>query len=259
MTVLNVFEPDGLLYIVTDSHLDDQNVPAEEFVEMLTKLENPHTFVFLGDLFKIWLAPPKFWTDLHRQVIFEFECLKKRCSNVVFISGNREMLLPGKFTDSWKKKLPFTHLIHNDWLLNWGQKRYGFIHGDTINYNDRQYLRWKAISHSRIVESFFQMLPGPVARWVAERIESMLVETNKEYKVHFPEKEIREFAENVLPEVDQYFVGHFHLDRKIKVDGCNSELRVVPDWLSQRTVIRISPEGEIEVLRFQDGSLNKVH
>ena len=85
------------------------------------------------------------------------------------------------------------------------------------------------------------------------------METNKEYKVHFPEKEIREFAESVLPEVDQYFVGHFHLDREITVDGCNSELRVVPDWLSQRTVIRISPEGEIEVLRFQDGSLNKVH
>ena len=137
------------------------------------------------------------------------------------------MLLPGKFTERWKKKLPFTHLIRNDWLLNWGQKRYGFIHGDTINYNDRQYLRWKAISHSRIVESFFQMLPGPVARWVAEYIESILVETNKEYKVHIPEKEIREFAENVLPEVDQYFVGHFHLDRKIKVDGCNSELRAV--------------------------------
>ena len=103
MTVLKVSEPDGLLYIVTDSHLDDQNAPAEEFVEMLTKLEIPHTVVFLGDLFKIWLAPPKFWTDLHRQVIFEFECLKKRCSNVVFISGNREMLLPGNLRTVGKK------------------------------------------------------------------------------------------------------------------------------------------------------------
>ena len=37
-----VYEPDGLLYIVTDSHLDDKNAPAEEFVEMLTKLETNH-------------------------------------------------------------------------------------------------------------------------------------------------------------------------------------------------------------------------
>ena len=59
MTALNVSEPDGMLYIVADSHLDDQNASAEEFVEMLTKLENPHTVVFLGDLFKIWLRTSK--------------------------------------------------------------------------------------------------------------------------------------------------------------------------------------------------------
>lgn len=259
MTVLNVSEPEGLLYIVADSHLDDQNDSAREFVEMLTKLENPHTVVFLGDLFKIWLAPPKYWTDLHRQVIFGIECLKKRCINVVFISGNREMLLPKKFTDIWKKKLPFTHLSLNDFFLNWGQKHYGFIHGDTLNYNDRKYLRWKAISHSRTVETIFHMMPGPVANWIAERIESMLVETNTEYKVHFPEKEIRQYAKNVLPKVDQFFVGHFHLDRKINVVGCSSELRIVPDWLSQKKVIRINPEGEIVVLRFQDCVLKKVH
>ena len=60
MPELNVSEPDGLLYIVTDSHLDENIAPAAEFAEMLAHLENPHTVVFLGDLFIIWLAPPKF-------------------------------------------------------------------------------------------------------------------------------------------------------------------------------------------------------
>jgi Uncharacterized protein conserved in bacteria len=55
--------------------------------------------------------------------------------------------------------------------------------------------------------------------------------------------------------VDQYFVGHFHLDKLIKIDGCKSVLRVVPDWLSQRSVVRVSENGEIEVLRYQNGSL----
>ena len=69
---------------------------------------------------------------------------------------------------------------------------------------------------------------------------------------------MQEFAASVLPEVDQYFVGHFHLDRLIEADGCSSVLRVVPDWLSQRTVVRVREQGEIEVFRVQNGILNNV-
>ena len=42
-------------------------------------------------------------------------------------------------------------------------------------------------------------------------------------------------------------------------DGCKSVLRVLPDWLSQRTVLRVSEHGEIEVLHYQDGSLGNLH
>ena len=119
-------------------------------------------------------------------------------------------------------------------------------------------MRWKALSHNRAFEALFRIMPAQVARWIAERLEAMLVETNKEFKIHFPEKEMQEFAASVLPEVDQYFVGHFHLDRLIEADGCSSVLRVVPDWLTQRTVVRVREQGEIEVVRFQNGILNNV-
>ena len=258
-SVINVPEPEGNLYIIADSHLDESIAPAKEFVEMLSKLENPHTVVFLGDLFKIWLAPQKFWTDLHHQTMKGFERLRDSGSNVVFIAGNREMLLPRKLTERWKKIIPFTHLSHSDWFLNWGQKRYAFIHGDTINYNDSQYLRWKALTHNIIFETCFRAIPGTLARWIAGRIETMLVNTNQEYKVHYPTAEIQEFAESVLPEVDQYFVGHFHLEQEIKVEGSSGVLRIVPDWLSQRKVLKLNPAGELEVLRFENGTLKTVH
>ncbi len=256
MPELNVSNPDSLLYIVTDSHLDEKSAPATEFAEMLSQLENPHTVVFLGDLFVIWLAPPKFWTGMHRKVMSGFQRLKDKGCNVVFIAGNRDMLLPRKFTERWKQSLPFTHFIHNDWYLNWGSKRYGFIHGDSINYNDRQYLRWKALSRNWAFEGLFRIMPAQLARWIAEQLEAKLVDSNKEFKIRFPEKEMKEFANSVLPKVDQYFVGHFHLDRLIEVEGCSSVLRVIPDWLSQRTVVRVHAQGDIDVLRYQDGNLN---
>jgi len=51
MSILDVPDPDGFLYIVADSHLDEKNAPAEEFVEMLVQLENPHTIrIFRGSI-----------------------------------------------------------------------------------------------------------------------------------------------------------------------------------------------------------------
>jgi UDP-2,3-diacylglucosamine pyrophosphatase LpxH len=88
-------------------------------------------------------------------------------------------------------------LSHSDWFLNWGEKRYAFIHGDTLNYNDSQYLRWKALTHNCIFEAFFRVIPGALARWIAGWVETMLVNTNQEYKVHYPAAEIQEFAESV--------------------------------------------------------------
>ncbi len=48
-------------------------------------------------------------------------------------------------------------------------------------------------------------------------------------------------------------------EKEIEVDGCKSILRVVPDWLSQRTVLRVSEHGEIEVLSYQNGSLRNLN
>jgi len=252
MTSLNVLEPEGLLYVIADSHLDDSLATGEDFIEMLSALEDPHTIVLLGDLFKIWLAPKKFWTKLHHLIMSSLQHLRDNGCNIVFIAGNREMLLPRKLNDHWKNIVPFSHFSYCDWYLNWGNQRYGFIHGDTINYNDTKYLLWKSFTHNIIFETLFKSIPSSLARWIAGRVEEILSETNKEYKVFFPEKEIQEFAESVLSGVDKYFVGHFHVDREIRVKGCSSVLRIVPDWLSHRKVLKINIRGDTEVLCFKD-------
>jgi len=259
MNSLSVPDPKGFLYIIADSHLDEITAPAGEFVEMLTKLEDPHTIVCLGDLFKIWLAPQKFWTSIHHNVFSGFKALSDRGVNVVFIAGNREMLLPKKMNEKWKKILPFTHLSNSDWFLNWGGKNFAFIHGDTINYNDKNYLRWKAFTHNRIFEKFFEMIPSHIARLIAEYLEKLLSKTNKKYKVYFPEKEVQEFAKSVLDKVDQYFVGHFHVQREIRVEGLRGILRIVPDWLTQRKILKINKNGEIHVQLFKGNYLENIY
>jgi UDP-2,3-diacylglucosamine pyrophosphatase LpxH len=169
------------------------------------------------------------------------------------VVGNREVLVPGNARSSDRDALPFTHIAHDELRLHWGPRTYRCFHGDTLNTRDRQYLRWRTICRSRLFTGFFRNLPGPLARKIADRVEASLNHTNREFKIVFPEDEVEHFAAQVLPGTDGTFIGHFHLDREIRISDCDATLRIVPDWLAQRTVLRLDAEGQIERLRFADG------
>lgn len=257
MAPISFPHPSKNLYIVTDSHLDYESAPYQEFVTMLAQMENPQVVICLGDLFKVWLALPKFWLPLNQAVMAAFEKLKNAGVVVIFVMGNREVLLPRHWNEHWKKKFPFTHLIRDSVHLDWGEQRYGLIHGDTINQQDLNYLRWRKIARSQGFEWVFRAMPIPVAQWVVHRLEVALAQSNQKFKIAFPEKEVERFAKTVLPEVDQYFVGHFHQDRTIRLPNTEGILRIVPDWLSKKAVLQINPQGQTQTLYFRNHSFHK--
>ena len=246
-------KPEGPLYIVTDCHLDFDQAPFEEFIEMLERLPQAQVLICLGDLFKVWLAMPKFWTDAHRRVMDAFRMHRERGSKVVFVAGNREKLVPRGWQDRIQEPYPFTHLSREDWQLQWGQLNLGFIHGDAINTQDLRHLRWRAFSNSRGFETLFRIMPGAMARWIAAKVEAMLAGSNRKFKISFPDQEVENFAKQVLPGVDHYFVGHFHLDRVIRVPGESGILRIVPDWLETRKLLKLNPDGQLSSVVFQEG------
>ena len=177
-------KPEGPLYIVTDCHLDFDQAPFEEFIEMLERLPQAQVLICLGDLFKVWLAMPKFWTDAHRRVMDAFRMHRDRGSKVVFVAGNREKLVPRGWQDRIQEPYPFTHLSREDWQLQWGQMKLGFIHGDAINTQDLRHLRWRAFSNSRGFETLFRIMPGAMARWIAAKVEAMLAGSNRKFKIN---------------------------------------------------------------------------
>jgi UDP-2,3-diacylglucosamine pyrophosphatase LpxH len=247
-------QPTGSLYIVSDSHLDQQSAPAAEFVNMLDALPDAQVVLCLGDLFKVWLAHPRFWSRLNREVMHGFWRLKECGATNVFVVGNREVLVPHDHRPE-RQELPFEHIAHDELEVKWGEWKLGFLHGDTVNSRDRQYLRWRWICRSSLFRGFFRALPGPLAMKIAHRVEDSLNATNQEFKISFPEAEVRLFAARVLREFDAYFLGHFHRDDLIQVDGLDGFLRVVPDWLGSRRVLRLSPQGKLETLVFHNEKL----
>lgn len=252
---LSIPTPQSFLYFLADSHLDYSMAPYQEFNEMLKKLESPEAIVLMGDLFKVWLAMPKYWADINREVMACLSELREKGVKIFFVIGNREVLLPRKWTAKAQATFPFNELIPNDCILEWGKLRYGIEHGDLINFNDEKYLRWRKIARGHAFEWFFRLLPAPMARRLAHKIEEGLSKTNQEFKITFPQQEIEHFAKTVLPNVDHYFVGHFHEDKTITIPGHPGAVHVVPDWLSKRAVLQIDRYGNQKKLYYQKGEL----
>lgn len=238
------------VYLVADSHLGDERALPEEFLAMLEGLPEAGLIVLLGDLFKVWLALPKFWEQSARELMAGLARIRKRGTRLWFVVGNREFFLPRQAGAARRMGIPFDEIVHEAAILQWEGRRYGMTHGDLANREDSQYLKWRKFSRGFLLEGLFRAMPGPVARGVAARLERMLASTNQEIKIQYPETELQAFAATVLEGLDGYFIGHFHREDVLTPSPGGPSLRIVPDWFSRRKVLRLRPDGVVETLEF---------
>ena len=250
---LEGLEARGNLYIIADSHLGDRMAPTGEFFQMLESLPDPGTLIFLGDLFRVWLAMPKFWNRKTRKILRGFEALRQKNVRIVFVVGNREYFLPARQEQAERMGLPFDQIVHQACVLNWHSKKIGMSHGDTINRRDINHLRWQRFSRSRTMAIFFRLLPGKIASKLAEWIEFTLAGTNRAIKIQYPLDEIEAFGAAVLPGLDGFLVGHFHRDETLVIPGQKGFFRIVPDWHSRKALLRVEPSGTLTRLIYSKG------
>ena len=240
------------VYLVADAHVGDAQAPTEAFLAMLERLEAPSVLVLMGDLFQVWLALPRFWDTPVRAVLEGLARARARGIQVVFVVGNREFFLPVDAATAQRRGLPLDVVIPDMGILEWGGRRLALTHGDVVNRADRGYLRWRAAARSPWMERVFALVPGSLALRFARRTEQKLMEGINPYKLHLPEEELRAFAAQTLVEHAGAYVGHFHRDLSYTAPGASGRLRIVPDWLGTRTVLRLSPEGAEQSLRLPE-------
>ncbi len=239
---------DGYVYLIADAHLGDPQGDTPRFLEALRTLVQPRLVVFLGDLFKVWLALPRYWDAQVREVLEGFARLRQQGAHIAFVVGNREYFLPRDPARASARGLPFDHIISEAATLTWNGRRYGLAHGDLVNRADRRYLLWRKFSRGRAFEAVFRTLPAPLASAIARYLEATMARSNLEYKVTYPLGELEAFAETVLEGLDGFFIGHFHRDELLRPVKQRGFLRIVPDWLSRKTLIRLAVDGTLTTL-----------
>ncbi len=250
MSLIDLSETRGFLYLIADSHIGSPNAPAEELALALQKLPDAHCIVCLGDLFHIWLGEEKFWNASQRLLLETWKELTQRGIVTCFTVGNRD-LLTSKFAIFAQAKY-FTHITHHELQIRWATSFFGFTHGDEINQQDKQYLRWKKLIRHPLTEWLIRQIPTFYAQKLAMKGESTLAKTDQAFKICFPEQQCQSFADQLPDQFTTYFVGHFHQDRVVSNSQGIAKMRVVPDWLASKSVLAIAPDGRINKLVWKE-------
>ncbi|MGE0083614.1 MAG: UDP-2,3-diacylglucosamine diphosphatase [Desulfococcaceae bacterium] len=214
------------MYILADSHVNSAAGPA--FFRMLEFLANtPDDIVFLGDIFDLWIAVPKYENELHRRFL-AWCAVQKQKRSIGLVEGNHEF-----FVAQERKKF-FTWAA--DAAFHENSSGFLFCHGDTINSKDRNYLLFRKLTKNIIIKTLLRVIPfGPA---IAEQIKRQIKSRKSEFRKHMPEDEITRFADAQFRKgTHTIFLGHFHQNGGyIYAPSGNHRLFVLPDWLNSQTV-----------------------
>lgn len=192
---------------VADCHLDVHIPDQQRFASFLDRFpDEAQTLVLMGDLFNLWVAFENYEEDYHRDVLDSLARARARGVKILFIEGNREFFVAGGprasvFDEASAEVRDFAY----------GSRKLCLMHGDTVNLEDRRYLRWRAFSRGSFMKSLVRLLPGWLGRALARSAEKSMRGTNRQYKKHFPEGACQARALEVFEKgADTLIMGHFH-------------------------------------------------
>lgn len=232
-----------LLWVIADAHLSaaDESI-SEAFWKFLDLFESggPRKLVILGDLFSSWIAINKALSEYEKGVLLRLCKLKNREKEIIFITGNRDYYVedlasqPFAFTgEICKMKLPSGKTIQ-------------FEHGDSINFDDRNYLAWKGFSRTNAIKALVNILPAGAAVKVRTGLEEKLAETNLNYRIDLPIEHLTNYAKALKEEkVDILMLGHFHKEQKLDLGGV--DVRILPRFAPDGAFCRITADEEITI------------
>ncbi len=220
----NLLERDIL--VISDAHVSAAHDNVDDFFDMLNALEHLELdLVFLGDIFDLWIGIPRYLTEPQQR--FLTWCQKHKDQfRIGFVEGNHEF---------------YVHDFHQH-IFRWSTSesyRSGpvlFVHGDQANPHDRNYLLLRRLTKNKWMRTFVSWLPG--GGWLTQKIKRRLKDTNKAFKIAFPESEVREYTEGFGDDGLKIVVmGHFHQNFSFETQW--GRALVMPDWWSTGEVAHI--------------------
>ena len=231
------------MIIITDAHISKSNGNYTSFFRMLESFErNNQDIIFLGDIFDLWIALPRYEEEIHRN--FSVWCRKQKSQRAVgYLEGNHEYYLANE------RASDFTWCSASTWWRD--AKGVLFVHGDLINRKDLNYRAFRKLAKNKISKFIICRLPfGPQ---ISKSIKRGLKKTNANFRMQLPKAEIEDFARARFAEgANVIFIGHFHMQYHYRSRDAK-ELHILPDWFStQKVTIYDRDSEEIKSIHWEE-------
>jgi UDP-2,3-diacylglucosamine pyrophosphatase LpxH len=189
-------DPRAPLVLVADPHWSGGLTGLAE----ATAAHPEADWLFLGDVFDVWVGVPGMDTPLERDFL-AWVAERRRAGRWVGIwLGNREYFLD-PLADQFD-------LMGEGIAGGLPAEGLAWEHGDLVNAADWRYRAWNLVSRSGPVWLLARLLPRSAARSLANRLQRALHTTNQAYKLRFPREAFRAAAAEHPGQI--FITGHFH-------------------------------------------------
>ena len=189
-------DPNRDLILVADPHWAVELTGLETATARFPQAD----WLFLGDVFDVWVGLPGMETSAQRAFLDWVQARRTAGRWVGLWLGNREYFLE-RYAASFDLMGEGMGGRLDGEPLTWE-------HGDLINTADRQYRLWNLVSRSGLLWLLFRGMPAGTARHVSAWMEQKLRTTNSSYKLAFPRQAFHAAAE-ANPSTT-FVTGHFH-------------------------------------------------
>ncbi len=220
------------MILIADCHISNANGNVEDFLKFLDALAtSTEPVVFLGDVFELWIALPRYEDAVHRQFLAWCES-RKGWQRVGFVEGNKEFFVAQERAAAFAWCAPIGK-TDADQIL--------YLHGDLINVADVGYRRFRRAVRNPLTKTLMRGLPfGAV---IAHAVRKKLKRRAAGRCTTFPEQAVKAFADAKFEQgIGDIFVGHFH--RKYQYcNGTGGHLHLLPAWFETGEVTRYDRAG----------------
>ena len=234
------------IIVIADAHLGIVEGDVAMIIDFVHTLDpQMEEILFLGDLFHIWAGQKKYHTPQVTELLETLHRFQDKRGKTHLVVGNRDVFFPEVSEGDQFSLLPFNTISRDFSFIDVDGKRLAAIHGDTVNSQDRQYLRWRKLVRHSVFQWSFDLLPSTWVKRIMFRLEAGLKNTNQAFRVEFPVDEWAEFVKRVSDTLspDLLIIGHFHPEIPIVLEYGVTKALVVPDWHARQYYLQI--EGDL--------------
>ncbi len=243
-------------WFISDLHLQDvferNGLTLLRFLFKLNEEPKSNRLVLLGDIFDVWVSDGQVFQNQFKPIINEIIKLQKNGGEVYYFEGNHDVHIK-KF---WAKH--GIKVFNQAAEFSFGHLKIRAEHGDYINPNDVQYLKWLSMMRNPIMEFLAHLLPGFFWFSIARRYSQKSRKKTSSYaelNSNRIREMIREYAQTQYhkSQFDLIVTGHMHVSDFFTFERDGKKIYSVNlgTWLEKPIALLISESGELKTMHLE--------